>query len=62
MPVLFDEDGSVHAQYDVGTPATNTVYPQDWIIGVDGTVQYVNNTYESEAMTAIIEAELAKAE
>ncbi len=60
MPVLFDEDGSVHAQYDVGKAATNTVYPQDWIIGVDGTVQYVNNAYEPEEMAAVIEAELAK--
>lgn len=60
FPILFDEGGSVHAQYDVGPAATNTIYPQDWIIGVDGEVVYVSNSYDPVEMIAILEAELAK--
>lgn len=60
MPVLHDDGAVVHGQYDVGKAATNTVYPQDWIIGVDGTVQYVNNAYEPAVMQAVLDAELAK--
>jgi peroxiredoxin len=60
-PVLFDEDGAVLAKYDAGKSSTNSVYPQDWIIGVDGTVRYVNRNYEPIEMMAIIDAELEKA-
>ena len=60
FPVLFDGGGQVHAQYDIGPRATNPIHPQDWIVGVDGTLVYVNNTYEPSGMIAGIEAELAK--
>ena len=62
FPILIDEDGSVHAQYNPGKVGTNSVYPQDWIIGVDGTLVYVNTEYEPDEMQAIIEAELSKLE
>jgi peroxiredoxin len=62
FPILFDETGSVHAQYDIGSGYTNSVYPQDWIVGVDGTIVYVNNQYQPEEMQAILEQELAKTE
>jgi len=61
-PVLYDEGASVHTQYMVEWAFSTTVYPQDWIIGVDGTVVYVNNGYKQDEMTAIIEEELAKME
>ncbi len=53
-PVLFDEGARVQRQYEQ-VRARASVYPQDWIIGPDGTVLYVNNEYDAEAMAAIIE-------
>ncbi len=35
-PILFDEDGSVHATYLQELAFEPTVYPQDWIIGATG--------------------------
>ena len=62
FPVLFDDGGVVHADYNPGQNTTNSVYPQDWIIGVDGTVVYVSTSYKPEEMMEILEAELAKVE
>ena len=59
-PILYDEDGDVQANYNPGQKTTNSIYPQDWIIGVDGTVVYVNTKYEPDEMIAVIEAELDK--
>lgn len=59
-PILYDDGGMAHADYNAGAKSTNSVYPQDWIIGVDGTVLYVNTAYEPNEMIAVIEAELAK--
>ncbi len=60
MTILHDQGGDVRDLYNVGKGATNSVYPEDWIIGVDGTVRYVNNSYDPVGMSAVIEAELAK--
>ena len=60
FPILFDEGGAVHSMYNTGKNATNSVYPQDWIIGVDGTVVYVNNAYEPEEMIEVLDAEIEK--
>ena len=60
FPVLYDGGGVVHDSYQQALKFNNTIYPQDWIIGVDGTVVYVSNTYDAGAMAAVIEAELAK--
>ena len=62
FPVLFDDGGVVHEDYNPGQNTTNSVYPQDWIIGVDGTVVYVSTSYKPEEMMEILEAELAKVE
>ena len=35
-------------------------YPQDWVIGADGRVAYVNTAYEADEIRAIVEEELAK--
>ena len=59
-PILFDEGGETKAQYNPGKTPTNSVYPQDWIIGVDGTVVYVNTEFEPDEMSQIIEDELEK--
>ena len=56
-PVLFDEGGRVQAQYEQ-VRARGSIYPQDWIVGPDGTVLYFNNAYDADAMRAIIEAVL----
>ena len=61
FPVLFDEGGVVNTSYNSGPKFTNSRFPQDWVIGVDGTVVYVSNQYDPEVMTHVIEQELAKA-
>lgn len=60
FPVLFDQGGTVQSQYGRLRHSFGTVYPQDWIVGIDGTVVYVNPGYEPDEMVATIEAELAK--
>jgi peroxiredoxin len=59
-PILYDQNAQVKANYNPGKPHTNSAYPQDWIVGVDGTIVYVNTEYEPDEMAQIIEAELAK--
>ena len=59
-PILFDEGGETKAQYNPGKTPTNSVYPQDWIIGSDGRVVYVNGGYDPSAMAAAIDAELGR--
>ena len=46
--------------YNPGEKFTNSIYPQDWIIGVDGTVAYVNTVYAPDEMYEILDAEIAK--
>ena len=59
FPILVDETGAVHEAYSQQTAFGGTIYPQDWIIGSDGRVAYINNGYDPEAMQAILEADLA---
>jgi peroxiredoxin len=58
FPVLLDPDGKVYNQYSQNTAFPNTVFPQDWLIGVDGSVIYFSNSYDVQALKAIIETEL----
>jgi len=58
-PILIDTTGSVHGQYQQVTPFPTGAYPQDWIVGTDGRIVYVNNTFALEEMIAVVEAELA---
>ena len=62
FPILFDDGAAVQSQYNPGSVPTNSVYPQDWVIGMAGTVVHVNTVYEPEEMKAILETELAKIE
>lgn len=60
LPILLDTDGSVSALYQ-GTMAFPTAaYPQQWLIGTDGVIEYYSNEYEHDALTTIIERELAE--
>jgi hypothetical protein len=61
-PVLFDGDGTVLAQYNQVLAFDNTRYPQDWIIGSDGTVVYFSSTYEPALMIEVVEQELGLAD
>ena len=56
-PILYDQDGVVHEAYTQQN-AVAAAYPEDWIIAADGTVAYVNNIFDVDAMIAIIEQEL----
>ena len=60
FPVLFDPDGLVHEQYSQVLAFDNTIFPQDWIVGVDGTIAYFHSAYDREAMSDVLDAELAK--
>ncbi len=60
MPLLYDENGRVHATYPTQSKFPSAAYPEDWIIGVDGTIVYHGNTYELEEMEATILNELAR--
>ena len=61
FPVLYDPGGKVHDKYSQLHAFSNTIYPQDWVIGVDGTVAYFANDYDVEALEATIVSELEKA-
>jgi len=59
-PVLYDENGEKKQMYNPGKTPTNSVYPQDWIVGADGTIVYVNTEYEPDEMAQVLDAELEK--
>lgn len=58
FPVLLDADGSVGRDYRQDPAFPSAAYPQDWVIGTDGRVAYVNNGFELDAMQTAIENEL----
>ena len=58
FPILIDEGGEVMGRYNQLAAFESTVFPQDWIVGKDGKVAYVNPGYELDEMTAILEEEL----
>ena len=59
FPILLDHDGSVMEMYSQDAFEVSP-YPQDWVIGVDGRVAYVNTAYEADEIQGIVEEELAK--
>jgi len=59
-PILVDADGSVVETYFQHFAFASAAYPQDWIVGTDGDIVYVNNGFELDAMVAVIESELAE--
>ncbi len=58
FPILVDEGGAVLDQYSQQLAFLWTAYPQDWVVGADGRVAYVNNTYQPDELEAVIEREL----
>ncbi len=37
-PVLFDDGGAAHADYNPGKPPPNSIYREDWFVGVHGKI------------------------
>lgn len=60
FPILYDENAEVHNQYAQQLEYSNTKYPQEWVIGVDGTVVYISSDFDPATLTAVLDAELAK--
>ena len=58
FPLLLDTDGAVLDAYSQQAAFWSAAYPQDWIIGADFKVAYVNNGYEPDEMIAVIEEQL----
>ena len=56
FPILIDDQG-VHNQYAQETPFPTAAYPQDWVIGTDGTIIYMNNGFELDAMLSAIDSQ-----
>ena len=61
IPVLLDGDGSVAALYQATMAFPTGAYPQEWVVGTDGVIEYYANEYEYEALVSVIEQELADA-
>ena len=59
FPILVDHDGTVMEAYSQDAFDISP-YPQDWVIGVDVRVAYVDTAHEAEEIKAIVEEELAK--
>ncbi len=60
MPVLLDQSGDVYASYVAEGELNNAPYPQEWLIGADGTVLYYANELDVAALTDAIDAALAE--
>lgn len=59
FPFLLDTDGSLLRDYSQQQAFWSAAYPQDWVIGADFKVAYVNNGYEPDEMIAVVEEQLA---
>ena len=59
MPVLLDDQDIVLDWAQEG-PFPTAPFPQDWIVGKDGTLRYFNNRFEHDSMVEAIERELEK--
>ena len=59
MPLLLDLDGTVNGDYRMQMAFPTGAYPQEWLIGADGTIAYLNNRYEYSKLVTAIEAALA---
>lgn len=60
FPFLYDVGSEVMDTFYVMEFTIGSVYPKDWIVGVDGSIVYTNNKYDSQEMITVIESELAK--
>lgn len=60
FPVLYDRTGDVHAEYTVQAAFDGTSFPQDWVIGADGRVVFVSNSYDPEALRRVLDDALGR--
>lgn len=60
LPILVDTGDVTRQQYRLKFPFPTGAYPQDFLISADGKIIYQNNRFESEAMSAAIDAELSR--
>lgn len=58
MPVLYDEGGVVHAGYVTLSEVPSAAYPEEWIVGTDGTIVDHAALYDYRAVIDVIESEL----
>ncbi len=59
FPILLDSDSAVITAYEQQMPFPTGAYPQDWVIGTDGLVVYVNNAWDQEAVESALVDELS---
>jgi peroxiredoxin len=57
-PILLDRDGRVNEQSAMEMAFPSAAYPQDWVIGADGTVVYASNEFHLDAIQTAVESEL----
>lgn len=60
LPVLLDVDGTLTELYEQTMAFPTGAYPQEWLVGTDGTIEYYANELEYDALVDVIEAELAE--
>lgn len=58
LPVLLDTDGAVTADYEQTMAFPTGAYPQEWLIGTDGVIEYYSNELEYDELVELIEREL----
>ena len=58
MPVLLDITGDVAAQYAAAGKFETAPYPQEWLVGRDGTIVYYDNELDIDRLLEAIESEL----
>ncbi len=54
-PVLYDEDGSVYDHYSTDAAFQLASYPQDWVVAPGGMVVYINNRYEPDEISSVLD-------
>lgn len=54
LPILVDPGGRTHEQFRQVSAFEQTLYPQNWVVGRDGTIVYAANHYEPEAIASAV--------
>lgn len=60
LPVLWDAGGLVHSGYPLSEAFPSAAFPQEWLIGKDGRIEYVANEYDYDALTEAIDRAFAR--
>lgn len=60
LPILHDDGSRVFNMYAQQMAFPTGAYPQEVLVGRDGTIVYTNNRFEAEGLRAAIEAALAQ--